>query len=524
MLSSVAGGDLLSLIGLLAHLVEVSQAVANTPSRNEKVQRLADYLRRLQPRLVPLAVAYLSGEPRQRQTGVGSASLRELPPPATSPGLTLDQVDAGLERMSCVAGPGAQQERRRLLAELMGRATSAEQNFLVRLLLGELRQGALEGVMLEAVARAAQVPLGELRRALMLRGDLGLVAEAALRAGRAGLRSFRLQVGRPLQPMLAQSAPSVDAALARVGTGAVEWKLDGVRVQIHRLGDEVLVFTRSLDDITDRVPELVEAARGLPARAVVLDGEAIALRADGRPRPFQVTAGRLGTRLQVERLRASVPLTLFLFDLLHLEGEDLIDLPAGQRYAQLVQLAPPALLIPHLVTCEPSQARRFMEEAIGVGHEGVVVKSLSSTYEAGRRGVGWIKVKPSHTLDLVVLAAEWGHGRRRGFLSNLHLGARDPAGGGFVMLGKTFKGLTDEMLAWQTARFLEIEVARDVWTVYLRPEVVVEVAFDGLQRSPRYPAGLALRFARIVRYRPDKSPQEADTLDTVRLIHSATTA
>jgi DNA ligase-1 len=342
-----------------------------------------------------------------------------------------------------------------------------------------------------------------------------------MRDGVPALRAFRLQVGRAVQPMLAQTAESLGAALARISPAAVEWKLDGVRAQIHREGGDVRVFTRSLDDITSRVPELVETALALPVRTVVLDGEAIALRPDGRPHPFQVTAGRLGSKLEVERLRAAMPLTLFAFDVLHLDGEDLLDRPGAERFEALAAAVPEPLRIPRVVTEDEAVAAEFLARTLERGHEGVLVKSLAAPYEAGRRGSGWIKVKPRHTLDLVVLAVEWGHGRRQGYLSNLHLGALDPATGGFVMLGKTFKGLTDEMLAWQTARFLELEQRRDEWTVHLRPEQVVEVAFDGVQASPRYPGGVALRFARVLRHRPDKRAEEADTIDTVLAIHRA---
>jgi ATP-dependent DNA ligase I len=363
------------------------------------------------------------------------------------------------------------------------------------------------------------VAAAEVRRALMLRGALGPVAEAALAAGVPGLRAFHLEVGRPLQPMLASTAPSVSAAMERVGEAGVEWKLDGARIQVHRAGDEVAVFTRTLDDITARVPEVVSAARTLDARVAVLDGEVIALHPDGRPHPFQVTAGRVGSRLEVERLAASLPLTAFLFDLLHLDGQDLIDRPGAERHAALAAAVPERLRMPRIVTADPAAAATFLADTLARGHEGVMVKSLAVPWEAGRRGAGWLKVKPVHTLDLVVLAAEWGHGRRRGWLSNLHLGARDPETGGFVMLGKTFKGLTDQLLGWQTERLLELAVANDDYTVHVRPELVVEVAFDGLQRSPRYPAGLALRFARVLRYREDKGPAEADTIETVRAIH-----
>jgi ATP-dependent DNA ligase I len=511
---------------LLEEIAETSAAVAASSARLAKVERLAACLRRLDPGEVHPAVAFLSGELRQRQIGVGWAALRELPPPAAAPSLTVAEVDAGFERIGRLAGPGSQAERRRVLAGLLGRATGDEQRFLVRLLGGELRQGALEGVMVEAAARAAGVPGVEMRRALMLRGALGPVAEAALSGGVAGLREFRLQVGRALQPMLAQTATGIDAALARVGAAggeaeaAVEWKLDGGRVQVHRDGAEVGVFTRSLDDITARVPEVVEAALALPVGSVVLDGEVIALRPDGRPHPFQVTAGRVGSRLEVDRLRGELPLTSFFFDLLHLDGEDLIDRPGRERHAAMAAVLPAPLLIPRIVTADQALAEAFLAETLARGHEGVVVKSLAAAYEAGRRGAAWVKVKPRHTLDLVVLAAEWGHGRRRGWLSNLHLGARDPAGG-FVMLGKTFKGLTDEMLRWQTERLQRLSTGGNDWVVRVRPELVVEVAFDGLQTSPRYPGGLALRFARVLRYREDKRAVDADTIDTVRAIHAA---
>jgi ATP-dependent DNA ligase I len=514
---------------LLEEIAETSAAVAASSARLAKVERLAACLRRLDPVEVHPAVAFLSGELRQRQIGVGWAALREVPPPAALASLTVAEVDATFERIGRLAGPGSQAERRRLLARLLGRATGDEQRFLVRLLGGELRQGALEGVMVEATARAAGIPGVEVRRALMLRGALGPVAEVALDRGVAGLREFRLQVGRALQPMLAQTATSVEAALARaVASGpaglvpaAVEWKLDGVRVQLHKDGAEVRIFTRTLDDITARVPEVVETVLALPAGTAVLDGELIALRADGRPHPFQITAGRLGSKLGVERLRTAVPLTLFLFDVLHLDGEDLIDRDGAERHAALAAVTPEALRVPRTVTADPAVATAFLGDALARGHEGVLVKSLAVPYEAGRRGAGWVKVKPVHTLDLVVLAAEWGHGRREGWLSNLHLGARDPETGGFVMLGKTFKGLTDELLRWQTERLRELAVTpTDGWVVRVRPELVVEVAFDGLQTSPRYPGGLALRFARVLRYREDKRAADADTIDTVRAIHA----
>jgi DNA ligase-1 len=449
---------------------------------------------------------------------VGWAAFGERPPPADAPSLTLLAVDAQLDGIGQLSGPDSQAERRRRLAALLGQATVSEQDFLTRLLLEGLRQGALEGVTVEALARAADAPLADVRRALMLRGDLGAVAEVALRDGAAGLGVFGLQVGRPLQPMLAQTAVDIRSALGRISPAALEWKLDGARVQLHKQDGRVWVFTRTLDDITDRVPELVEMIEALPARSILLDGEALALRADGRPHLFQDTASRFGSRLDVARLRASRPLTLFVFDILHHDGQDLIDRPYAERQMVLSTLVPEALRVPRIVTDDVDLATAFLHSTLEHGHEGLVVKDLGSPYEAGRRGAGWLKVKPRHTLDLVILAVEWGHGRRTGYLSNLHLGARDPTTGGYVMLGKTFKGLTDEMLGWQTERLLALERERDRWTVYVRPELVAEVAFDGVQRSSRYPGGVTLRFARVLRYRTDKRADEADTIDTVRAL------
>jgi ATP-dependent DNA ligase I len=503
---------------LLSELVETSRGVAATSSRGAKIELLAACLRRLEPGEAAIGVAYLAGQLRQRQIGVGWASLRDAPPPAEASSLSLTEVDAQLEAIGQLAGKDSQAERRKRLATLLGRATADEQSFVQRLIIGELRQGAQEGIVLDALARASETSPGEVRRAFMLRGDLGAVAAAALGDGAAGLRAFGLRLGQPLQPMLAQSAPSISAALDRVSPAAVEWKLDGARIQIHRSGQAVRVFTRSLDDVTERVPEVVEMTLSLSCQSAVLDGEAIALRSDGRPHPFQVTGSRFGSRLDVERMRLQLPLTPFLFDVLHLDGQDLLDRPGAERHLALTVTVPDTWRVPRLVTDEVEPAQQFLTDAIGRGHEGVLVKSLDAPYEAGRRGSGWIKVKPRHTLDLVILAAEWGHGRRHGVLSNLHLGARDPASGEFIMLGKTFKGLTDEMLAWQTRRLLELESARDRWTVYVRPELVAEIAFDGVQRSPRYPGGVALRFARVLRYREDKRADEADTLEMVRAL------
>ncbi|MFA1550663.1 ATP-dependent DNA ligase [Actinomadura chokoriensis] len=502
---------------LIADIARTSGTVAGTSGRKAKVTALAECLRRADPGEAAIVVAYLSGELPQRQIGVGYAALRDVPPPAAEPSLTVPEVDAAFTGIGAVSGPGSVARRRELLAALLGRATRPEQDFLVRLLAGELRQGALDGVMAEAIAAAAEVKPAEVRRAVMLRGSLGPVATAALADGVAGLRAFTLEVGRPIKPMLAAAAPSIDEAFGKLkAEAAVEWKLDGIRAQVHVSGGGVRVFTRTLDEITSRLPEVVEAVRELPVREAVFDGELIALRPDGRPHPFQVTAARTATR--TARNTAPVPLSVFLFDVLHLDGADLLDAPGAERNAALVRVVPEELRMPRVVTADAARAKEVFDEAVARSHEGVVVKSLDTPYTAGRRGAGWIKVKPRHTLDLVVLAVEWGHGRRRGLLSNLHLGARDPGTGGFVMLGKTFKGLTDELLAWQTERLRELAVREDDWTVHVRPELVVEIAFDGVQHSPRYPGGIALRFARVLRYRPDKSAAEADTIDTVRAV------
>jgi DNA ligase 1 len=505
---------------LLADLEATSDAVRATASRRAKVEALAACLPALAPEERVAGVSFLAGEPRQRPIGVGWASLRELPPPAPAPSLTVGEVDAAFADIAAATGAGSQARRRRALAELFGRATQAEQGFLRALLLGDLRQGALEGVMVDAVAAAAGIAAAEVRRALMLRGDVGAVGAAALDGGAAALAGFRLEVGRPLHPMLAQPATDLADALARVSPAAIEWKLDGARIQVHRRDGDVAVFTRSLDDVTDRVPEAVEAALALPARALVLDGEAIALRDDDRPHPFQVTASRFGSRRSVAELRRAIPLTPVFFDVLHADGDDLLDRPATERFAALDALVPATGRVPRETVGDHAAADAFLRDALGRGHEGAMVKALDAPYRAGSRGAGWLKVKVHHTLDLVVLAAEWGHGRRRGWLSNLHLGALAPDGG-FVMLGKTFKGLTDAMLAWQTERLLALATARDEWKVTVRPELVVEVAFDGVQTSPRYPGGVALRFARVVRHRPDKRAHEADTIETVLAIHAA---
>jgi ATP-dependent DNA ligase I len=537
---------------LLSEVADVSAGVTATSARNAKIAQIAALLARAEPGQVAVAVAFLSGDLLQGQIGVGYATIGDLfraagaasgderPGGPAAGQLTLTEVNDAFGQIGAVTGTGSVAQRRQQLAALFARASDSEREFLVRLLAGDLRQGALEGVMTEAVARAAGVPAEEVRRAHQLGGSLPEVAEAALGtpgpagtppAGQAlaALRNFTLRVGRPARPMLAASAPDMAAALARISPAAAEWKIDGIRIQVHRAGGEAAVFTRTLDDITTRVPEIVEAALSLPVTAVVLDGEAVALAPGGRPRPFQVTAARTASQGDVGRMRAQTPLTPFLFDLLHLDGSDLIDEPAGERHRLLAQIAPAALLIPRIVTADLGEAEAFFADAVARGHEGVVLKTLDAPYRAGRRGGEWIKVKPRHTLDLVILAAEWGHGRRRGVLSNLHLGARDPETGGLVMLGKTFKGLTDEMLAWQTEKLLGLadppvhsppdDDRREAYgVVRVRPELVVEIAFDGVQASRRYPGGLALRFARVLRFRPDKNAAEADTIDDVRTV------
>ncbi|MBF9131542.1 ATP-dependent DNA ligase [Plantactinospora sp. S1510] len=585
---------------LFVDLAATSTAVAATSGRRAKVELLAGALRNLAPDEIAAGSAYLAGEVRQRQTGVGYASLRELPPAAEQPSLTVAAVDAAIAGLAEVRGPGSQSRRRELLAALFGAATADERRMLLGLFSGEVRQGAQAGLLTEAVARAAEVPLPTVRRALLLAGDLKTVAVAALTVGAEALTEFALQVGRPLSPMLAQSAASVEDALTSVGLPAVvDVKLDGIRIQVHRSGEDIAVFTRSLDEITSRVPEVVAAVRALPARELVLDGEAIALDASGRPRPFQETASRAATRGARRAVReesigvrggaggaedgtrsfgaepvespeagsartsggtpvdiselprigtsgtapATIPgpdrpvaaapsvlaaastsgatvLTPYFFDLLHLDGVDLLDAPAYQRWDALAGILSPTQLVERITVETAEQASRAFADAVDAGHEGIVVKDPNAPYDAGRRGSAWVKVKPRHTLDLVVLAVEWGSGRRKGWLSNLHLGARDPDSGGFVMLGKTFKGLTDELLRWQTERFQELAVDRGDWVVRVRPEQVVEIAFDGVQSSPRYPGGVALRFARVLRYRDDKTAAEADTIDTVRAIHA----
>ena len=511
---------------LLLDVAATSVEVGGTSSRLTKVAHIAELLRRAaaEPDVVAIIVSWLSGELRQRQIGVGWASLRSRPPPASDPVLTVIGVDATFSKIGAVSGKGAQATRAELVAGLFAAATETEQAFLLRLLGGELRQGALAGIMVDVVAKAAGIPAPAVQRAAMLGGDLPAVAAAGLSGGAVALDAFTLRVGRPVGPMLAQTATGVADALERHGgTTIFEAKLDGARVQIHRAGDEVTVYTRSLDDVTARLPEVVEATLALPVTDLIADGEAIALRPDNRPHRFQVTASRFGRSVDVAWALAAQkaePLSVFFFDILHRDGLDLIDAPTTERLAALDAVVPPVHRVDRLMTADPSEAADFLDATLAAGHEGVIAKAPDAPYQAGRRGAGWLKVKPVHTLDLVVLAVEWGSGRRRGKLSNIHLGARDPVSGEFVMVGKTFKGMTDSMLDWQTARFTELAVGgTEGYVVQLRPEQVVEVALDGVQKSSRYPGGLALRFARVVRYRDDKSPAEADTIDAVRALY-----
>ena len=500
----------------LSDVVATSAAVAATRSRKAKVAALAEALAQAGDE-AETVTSYLAGVLRQRRTGVGWRSVGSLPAPAPSASLTVGEVHDAFDHIAGLSGPGSQKARADALASLFGRATADEQQWLRQAVSGAVLQGASESLVQEGLAAAGSVPLAAVRRAAMMAGSTVAVASAALSGSESALAEFVLEVGRPVLPMLASSAPSVSAAMEKAGGGtvSVDTKLDGIRIQVHRSGPDVVVATRSLELITDRLPEVVSVALSLPSERFVLDGEVLALSDDGRPRPFQETASRTA-------MTAGVHLTPYFFDLLHLDGEDLVDSPGRERLAALDRLVPEQHRVARLETADPAEAESFAADVLALGHEGVVVKDLGAAYDAGRRGSSWVKVKPVHTLDLVVLAVEWGSGRRRGWLSNIHLGARDDSSEtGFVMLGKTFKGMTDEMLAWQTERFRELATGPadgSSYVVPVHPEQVVEIAFDGLQRSTRYPGGLALRFARVVRYRDDKTAAEADTIETVREI------
>jgi len=502
---------------LFAAVVETSRRVAGTSRRLEKIDLLATLLRQLDAEEVEIVVAILSGYTRQGRIGIGWATLRGAEAtPADSAGLTIHDLDRALGELKSVEGAGSERRRRELLHALMSRGTVAEQQFLGGLLMGEIRQGALEGIMIEALAKASGIASEAVRRAVMMAGDVARVARTAMEGGAPGLHQYDIQLFRPVQPMLAQTSEDIAEALDELGEAVLEYKVDGARVQVHRSGDEVRIFSRALNEVTSAAPEIVEAVRALPGRELVLDGEVISLTPQGRPAPFQVTARRFNRKLDLDRMRAELPLSPFWFDLLYLDGRPLLDEPQSRRFGELERLSPGAALIPHLRTADRDSAARFVDRAIAEGHEGVMAKATSSAYAAGARGQSWLKIKRPHTLDLVILAAEWGSGRRKGWLSNLHLGARDTEKGGYAMLGKTFKGLTDEMLAWQTEQFQKHEIGRDGHTVYVEPRFVAEIAFNDIQISPRYPSGLALRFARVKRYRSDKGADQADTFDTVR--------
>jgi DNA ligase-1 len=508
----------------LAALVATSQRVAATAARRAKVQQLAALLAYLTPDEIDIGVHYLSGDMAQGKIGVGPAAVRVAAATKAAPAETLSvlEVDRRLTELAAIRGAGSALRRAAALSDLFSRATEAEQEFLLRLLIGELRQGALAGLMIDAIALASGIPVTPVRRAAMYAKSLGAVAVAALGEGEAALSGFQLELFSPIAPMLAQTAADVTEAMAQIdGAVAFEWKMDGARIQVHKLGDQVRIYTRSLNEISAAIPEIVELARSFPANALVLDGEAIAFDALGRPLPFQITMKRFGRKLNVEASRAQLPLKAFFFDCLRCGEASLATLGTQQRQQALASAVPHDNLIPRLVTDSNSAAQSFYDAAIAAGHEGVMAKALDAPYEAGNRGASWLKIKRVHTLDLVVLAAEWGYGRRTGKLSNLHLGALDTASGDYIMLGKTFKGLTDAMLAWQTEEFLAREMRRDSGTVYIRPEMVVEIAFSDLQASVRYPGGLALRLARVKRYRDDKHVAEADTMEAVRRIYAA---
>ena len=502
---------------LFARVADASQAVAAASSRLLKIAHLAELFRGLEPDEIAPVVALVSGEPRQGRLGLGHAAISAVSgvPAADTPSLTVGEVDRALSALADVSGAGSARERARLLTALFERASQPEQDFLRRVLYGELRQGALEGVVLEAVAQSAGIAAAKVRRAVLMAGNLPAAARAALTGGQAALDAISVRVMQPVRPRLADSADDVDAALADIDEAALEYKLDGARVQIHKAGDDVRIFSRTLNDVTASVPEVVAVTRALPAGDVILDGEVIALDESGAPRQFQTTMRRFGRTKEVEARQSELPLTLFAFDCLFAEGTSLLDEPLGRRLHELTRIAP-AVAVPRVLRPTREEAHAFAKAALDRGHEGVMVKALSSPYAAGRRGSAWLKVKQARSLDLVVIAAEWGHGRRHGWLSNLHLAAREPSTNSFVMLGKTFKGMTDEMLAWQTQELLSREIGRDGITVHVRPELVVEVAFNEIQDSSQYPGGLTLRFARVKRYRSDKTAADANTIDDVR--------
>ncbi len=508
---------------LLAEVVETSGRITATAKRLEKIALLTDLLQRLSPGEVEIVVSFLSGTTRQGRIGIGYAALRDsMQAPSAKPSIAILAVDHLLDELATVQGPGSEARKRELLSAMFGRATEAEQKFLSGLLVGELRQGALEGIMLEALGKASGIGAERIRRAAMMGGGSARIARAAMGEGETGLQQFDVQLFRPVQPMLAQTAEDVSDALTELGEAALEYKFDGARVQAHKSGDEVKIYSRGSNDVGAAVPEIVAAVRAMPAREMILDGEVLSLDAAGRPQPFQLSMRRFGRKVNVAQLQTELPMSPFWFDVLYLDGSVTLDEAQERRFALLSQLVPSEALVPHLATGNREAAEDFLHQALSRGHEGVMAKAPNAPYAAGSRGQSWLKIKRARTLDLVILAAEWGNGRRQGWLSNLHLGARDTEKGGFAMLGKTFKGLTDEMLAWQTAEFQKIEIARDKYTVYLEPKIVAEIAFNEIQISSRYVSGLALRFARVKRYRPDKSSADSDTFQAVQKLAGLT--
>ncbi len=508
----------------LREIVATSGEVASTRARLKKIALLSDCLVRVESNELAIAVKFLSGVLPQGRIGIGGAAIRNalqsaptaMPDSDQDP--TLTEVNSIFTQVAQTKGQGSNAKRSKLLVDLLSRTTADGQRFLGSLIVGDVRHGALEGIMIEAVAKSMQLTAADIRRAVMLTGDVAAVAERAMAEGIDGVRRFSLQLFRPVQPMLADTAEDVDDAIQRMGVAALEYKLDGVRVQVHKDAEEVRVFTRHLKDVTENVPEIVQRVREMSARQLVLDGEVLALRSDGRPHPFQTTMRRFGRKRDIEEMTASLPLSVSFFDCLLVDHQQLIDQTTAERHQALSTAIDSELLMPRMVTGRQDEAQAFLTGALEAGHEGIMAKSTEAAYAAGGRGQSWLKIKPSYTLDLVILAAEWGSGRRKGWLSNLHLGARNPSNGGFEMIGKTFKGLTDEMLTWQTRRLLEIELSRDQHIVYVQPQLVAEIAFNEVQQSPHYSSGFALRFARVKRYRDDKSSSEADTIDMVAKI------
>ncbi len=502
---------------LLRDIVTVSKRVRETTRKKEKIFLISDFLKNCRGKEISIASSYLSGEIPQQSLGIGWGILEKVISTSllNPKNINLIEVDQFLNEISSLSGKGSLEKKVKLLQDLFSSIDEEEKQFIAGLITGELRQGALVGIVIDAITEASNIPEQLIQQAFMLSGNIGEVARVALEEGVSGLSSFKPRLFKPISPMLANTAEKEDDPLLRWGEVACEYKIDGARIQVHKDKEEIKVFTRHLKEVTERVPEIIEFAKGLPFDQAIFEGEVFAIRGDGRPMPFQITMRRFGRVQEIERIRKELPLTSYFFDLLYIDGESLLNEPYNKRFHLLSKHIPDRYIIPRIITNQKDEILNFLKKSLEEGNEGIMAKSMDSPYVAGHRGYYWLKIKPSQTLDLVVLGAEWGHGRRKGYLSNLHLGARDPESGRFIMLGKTFKGLTDEMLRWQTEKLLSIEIDRDEWTVYVQPSLVVEIAFDSLQESPRYPGGLALRFARVKRYRLDKSPHEADTIQKV---------